>query len=199
MQEVYEEISKFCPVEFDTIFVETHGDLDQKTSLRTLNKTDFFTREIDQMLLEGRCGIGIHSGKDLPEPLPQGLVIAAMTKGVESSDALVLRQGESLETLPKGALIATSSARREERVAELRNNLSFKDLRGTIEKRLSLLQTGEADGIVVAEAALIRLKLTHLNRIKLPGDTVQYQGRLAVVVRENDREMRELFAHIDGK
>ncbi len=79
----------------------------------------------------------------------------------------MLRQGISLQDLPAGAIIATSSERRELAVAKLRADLKFIDLRGTIEQRLSLLEAGKADGIVVAEAALIRLRLTHLNRVRL--------------------------------
>jgi hydroxymethylbilane synthase len=198
LQEVHEEIVRYSPqLVFEPFLVETYGDLDQKTSLRSLDRTDFFTREIDQLLLEGRCRIAIHSAKDLPEPLPKGIVLAAMTKGVDPSDSLVLRAGETLETLPKGALIATSCVRREEAVAQLRPGLTFRDLRGTIQKRLQLLETGEADGVVVAEAALIRLQLHHLNRIKLPGATARHQGRLAIAVRAGDHEMLDLFAKID--
>lgn len=177
-------------------YVETTGDKDQKTSLRDLEKTDFFTKEIDDLLLQGVCRAAIHSAKDLPEPLRKGLVIAALTKGVDPSDSLVLREGETLESLPYGAVIATSSGRREENVRALRKDLSFIDLRGKISERLEKLERREADGVVVAEAALIRLKLTHLNRICLPGETAPMQGRLAVVVRENDREARELFSCI---
>ena len=81
----------------------------------------------------------------------------------------------------------------------MRPDLRFIDLRGTIGQRLSKLEKGEADGVVVAEAALIRLGLTHLNRVRIPGETAQFQGQLAVVCREDDKEMRELFACIDSR
>ncbi len=178
-------------------WVETRGDLDQITSLRTLDKTDFFTRELDQLLLNGAIDVAIHSAKDLPDPLPDGLVIAAMTKGVDSRDALVLREGETLESLPSNAWIATSSERREEAVRRLRKDLQFKDIRGTIHARLAKLDTGEADGVVIAEAALIRLKLTHLNRIYLPGPTAEGQGRLAILVKDGNRAALELFSWLN--
>lgn len=198
IEEIRKEIQQFHPhVEFEVRHVTTIGDRDQKTSLRTLDKTDFFTREIDEMLLKGECRIGIHSAKDLPAPLSNGLALICLTKGVDSSDSLVLRQGETLKTLRSGAVIATSSERREECVRQLRRDLSFADLRGTIEKRLSKLETGEADGVVVAEAALIRLGLTHLNRITLPGTTAEGQGQLAVVARLEDQEMKSLFSCLD--
>lgn len=177
--------------------VETVGDKDKKTSLRTLGKTDFFTKEIDEMLLNGECRIGIHSAKDLPDPLPEGLVTVAFTRGVDPADALVMRPGDSFASLSKGAVIATSSERREAIVRAMRPDLSFIDLRGTIGERLEKLKRGEADGVVVAEAALIRLKQTHLNRMILPGETTAHQGQLAVVARQDDREMERLFACID--
>lgn len=197
-QEVLTELRRYHPeVEFDFVYLETTGDKDKKTSLRTLDRTDFFTKEIDQLLLAGKCDVGIHSAKDLPEPMPKGLVVAAFTKGVDSSDSLVLKSGMTLETLPPGARIATSSVRREEQVKQLRPDLSFVDLRGTIGERLSKLEQGEVEGVVIAEAALIRLGWTHLNRTQLPGESTPRQGQLAIVVREDDREMKELFQVLD--
>lgn len=191
IQEVHPE------VEFDPVFLLSHGDKDRKTSLRTLDKTDFFTREIDEMLLSGAVQVAIHSAKDLPDPIPRGLALIALTKGVDSSDSLVLRKGESLSTLSEGAVVATSSERREKECLKLRSDFSFIDLRGTIEERLKKLDTKEADGVVVAEAALIRLKLTHLNRVRLPGETVEGQGRLAILAREQDDAMKMLFSCLD--
>ncbi len=199
-KEVYEELRRYHQnIEFRMVLVDTHGDKDQKTSLRTLDKTNFFTKEIDELLLAGKCDVGIHSAKDLPEPLPKGLILIALTHGVDSSDSLVLREGETLKTLAPYAIIATSSERREETVRSLRADLKFVDLRGTIGQRLSKLETGEADGVVVAEAAIIRLGLVHLNRIRLPGDTAHLQGQLAIIARDNDVAMKELFKCLDSR
>lgn len=198
--EVQREINLHYPnLTFDCIFVNTMGDKDQETSLRTMDKTDFFTKEIDALLLSGDCRVAIHSAKDLPDPLPDGLTLAAITKGIDPSDALVLKPGLTLKTLSPKPIIATSSERREEAVRKAIPNATFIDIRGTIEQRLLKLQMGEADGVVVAEAALIRLGLTHLNRIKLPGPTAENQGRLAVVVRIDDIDMQILFSSIDSR
>lgn len=170
-----EEFRQEFGLEFDVIWVETTGDRDKTTSLRTLDKTDFFTRELDEMLLAGRIDAAVHSAKDLPDPLPKGLMIAALSKGVDPRDSLVIKK-EPVR------LVATSSVRREESVRALFPNCQFVDLRGTIQERLQK----DVDGIVVAEAALIRLKLTHLNRIFLPGPTAPLQGKLAIVCRENE-------------
>ncbi len=186
-------------VDFEPIWQKTIGDKDLKTSLRELDKTDFFTKEIDDMLLEKKCRIGIHSAKDLPDPLVRGLSIVAITQGIDPSDALVLRDQERLETLPEGAIIGSSSVRRDEMIKCLRSDLKCVDIRGTIERRLSLLDRSDFDGVVIAEAALIRLNLTHRNRIRLNGQTLPLQGRLAIVAREEDREMAELFSCLDSR
>jgi hydroxymethylbilane synthase len=142
--------------------------------LRDIGKTDFFTRELDQMLLRGEIDAAIHSAKDLPEPLPKGLVVALITKGVDPRDCLVIKR-EPVR------LVAASSLRREEAVRAIFPDCQCVDVRGTIHERLEK----EVDGVVVAEAALIRLKITDLNRLFLPGPTAPMQGRLAIVCREH--------------
>ncbi len=193
VEEVYEELKKVHPhVVFKPIFVETVGDRDKITSLRSLDKTDFFTRDIDQMLLKGECRIAIHSAKDLPDPLPEGIVLAALTKGVDPSDSLVFPEGQT--TLPEKGIVATSSVRREECVRKLFPSARFVDIRGTIGERLAQLESRKIDGVVIAEAALIRLGLTHLNRITLPGETAPLQGKLAITACAHDREILEIIA-----
>lgn len=198
--EVLQLLNQFySEIAFEVLLVDTSGDKDLNTSLRTMDKTDFFTREIDDLILKGMCRVGIHSAKDLPDPLRTGLKRIALTKGIDPSDVLVLRPGEQVNTLPPGSLIATSSERREAQVKALRSDFCFKDIRGTIEQRLSQLDSKKVDGVVIAEAALIRLGLIDLNRIKLPGTTALFQGQLAVVALQDDVEMQTLFACIDGK
>ncbi|OJU81772.1 MAG: hydroxymethylbilane synthase [Chlamydia sp. 32-24] len=200
VNEILTELSQHHAVEFIPNYFLTSGDKDLKTSLRLLDKTNFFTKEIDDIILQGKCRVAIHSAKDLPEPLPEGLAVFAFTKGLDCSDSLVLRENETLDSLPKHAIVATSSARREELVKQYRPDFTFVDIRGTIQQRLEKVMTKEVDGVVIAEAALIRLNLTHLNRIKLKGDTTPMQGRLAVIGQEKDEEMKQLFAclHYDN-
>lgn len=194
VKEVLAELQRFHPeVDFEVVSLKTKGDLDQLTSLRHLEKSNFFTKEIDDLLLSKEVRIAIHSAKDLPDPLPEGLKCIALTQGLDSSDSLVIQSHYSLETLPKGALIATSSERREEMVKALRPDFTFTDIRGTINERLGKLESGQVAGVVIAEAALIRLGLTELRRIKLPGETTLNQGRLAILALEEDQEMADLF------
>lgn len=171
-------------------WVVTTGDKDKQTSLRSLGKTNFFTKELDDMLLAGEIQIAIHSAKDLPDPLPRGFAIVGLTPCIDPRDSLVFAPGVHLP----GAIVATSSERREQAVRALYPNVQFVDLRGTIHERLSLLERGSVQGVVVAEAALIRLKLTHLPRVFLPGETVPLQGVLAIVARADDRAMHDFIS-----
>lgn len=199
VEEIQAAVRCFHPdLSFDIKWVETTGDRDKITSLRTIEKSDFFTREIDQMVQSGDVRIAIHSAKDLPDPMPQDLKIFALTRGIDARDMLVMRDGVTIDSLPPRATVATSSQRREESVLQIRHDLSFVDLRGTIEERLALLDQNKVDAVVVAEAALIRLGLTNRNRFPLPGPTAQWQGRLAVVGRREDTEMISLFQPLDG-
>ncbi|MBS0622688.1 MAG: uroporphyrinogen-III synthase [Verrucomicrobia bacterium] len=195
----FHELQQLVDFPLEAVPTATTGCLDRSISLRSLDKTDFFTREIDQLLLEKEVRLALHSAKDLPDPLPQGLVLAALTKGLDPADALVFRPYEDLATLPQGSIVATSSQRREEAVSKLRSDFRFVDVRGNVNERLQLLYAGKIDALVVAEAALIRLGLTDLSRIRLPGETAPLQGQLAVIARSDDVEMQLRLAHLDSR
>ncbi|MBS0624178.1 MAG: hydroxymethylbilane synthase [Verrucomicrobia bacterium] len=192
VQEILQELQSYHPTySFECSYVSTYGDRDHSISLRTLDKTDVFTREVDQEVLSGRSRLGIHSAKDLPDPLTKGLKCIALTKGVDPRDSLVLRDPLALK---EGALIATSSLRREQLIQQLYPYVRCQDIRGTIEERLRKMDAAEFDGMVMAEAALIRLKLHHVYRLTLPGEPAPLQGRLAVIARQEDQDMAELFS-----
>ena len=196
LAEVQAELTqKGLDIQLDPIFITTVGDRDQTTSLHSLDKTDFFTRDIDQEQLKGNCRIAIHSAKDLPEALPKGLTLAALTKGVDPSDSLVLRKGTKLSARLR---IAASSQRRYDAVAKLQPDCIFCDVRGNIGKRLELLNEGHFDGVVMAEAALKRLNLDPY-RIPLPGPTAPLQGQLAIVARSEDVQARLAFLALDAR
>lgn len=199
VEEVYQELHRFLPtIEFTPIWVTTTGDKEITTSLRPLDRTDFFTKEIDELQLKNLCRIAVHSAKDLPVPLRKGLAVAALTKGLDPSDSLILREGETLESLMPRARIATSSLRREKNILSLRHDLVCVDIRGTIEMRLAAVDEKKVDGLVVAECALIRLGIKRFRR-PLPGEVAALQGQLAVIAREDDEEMIELLQCIDAR
>ncbi len=195
------EIMRSLPerIIWQPIWIESRGDKDKQKSLWNMGKSDFFTYELDQLLLHRKARVALHSAKDLPEPLPNGLVVAAITAGIESCDVLVLRHGLTVKTLPDKAWIGCSCARREEMVRRLRIDFRIKEIRGTIHERLAQLESGAFDGVVMAKAALIRLRLLdHINWIALEGNAAPYQGQLALVIRQEDQAINYL-GQIDSR
>jgi hydroxymethylbilane synthase len=198
--EVWREITVFHQnVRFHPIWTITGGDKDRVTPLWKVFKTDFFTQEIDEKLLREEIRIAIHSAKDLPSPLPKGLSLIALTKGIDSRDSLVIHPKTSFAELPPNARVGSSSKRRSAAMKKLRADLLAVDIRGTIDERLELVYTGVVDAVIIAEAALIRLKLTYLHRIFLDHETDPLQGKLAVIARTDDQEMFSLFLPIDTR
>lgn len=186
-------------VRFAVLCCESKGDKDQKTSLRSLEKTNFFTQEIDDWVISGKCRIGIHSAKDLPDPLPKDLEIAAITAPLNTQDVIVFHSKIDPQKPPQRCVIATSSRNREQNVLKELPHAQFVDLRGTIEKRLQQVFDGEVDGVVIAKVALMRLGYSRLNERVLGGETTPYQGSLAILCQKNDNKMKALFSCIDSR
>ncbi len=174
---------------FTIIPLETAGDKDKHSALEKLEGTDFFTDGLDWALLQGRIDLAVHSAKDLPDPLPEGLRVVWRTRAIDPADVLVSRTGQRLLELPAGSLVGTSSRRRREQVLALRPELTIKSLRGNVDERLAKLDRGEYDGIIVAAAALIRLGEQERITERLKFSTPPGQGSLAVVVCEDDEEL----------
>ncbi len=185
-------------LEFDCTFLETIGDKDLTTPLTKVLDSDFFTREIDNFILEGKADISIHSAKDLPDPLPEGLQLIAITKGVDPSDALVLKEGFDLTSLPQKGRIGTSSKARHEAITKLRSDLVPTEIRGPVDKRCALIEEGVVDGIVVAKAALIRLGFEHLNIFDMDHAPHPMQGKLAIVAKSSREDLKKLFLPLDS-
>jgi len=196
-----EEISACLPgVRFKVITIETKGDKDKTTPLSEMEGADFFTSKIEEGLISGWIDAAIHSAKDLEDNPPKDTVIAATTASISSHDCLVSKNNLPLGALPKGAVVGTSSLKRKDAVLKFRNDLIVKDIRGDINKRLTLLNSGDYDAIIVAHAALIRLG--YENRIAeiIPEDVVQphpLQGRLVVQVRRDRKDLIDLFGRIN--
>ncbi len=177
------EIEKELGISLDPIFVETHGDQNLLKSLRDMDKTDFFTREVDALVLSKKARISIHAAKDLPDPLPEGLKCIYISDGVDPRDVLVLGP----KPLEEIKIVGSSSDRRDEMVKAILPDVICKDIRGTIERRLEQLDEAQFDAVVMAEAALVRLGLTHRKRIYLEGETAALQGKLAILARCDDQ------------
>jgi hydroxymethylbilane synthase len=189
-------LKKYPEIEFELCLLKSFGDMRQDLSLRSNLPSDFFTREIDELLRSKKADIAVHSAKDLPDVLCEDLIVLHYTTGIDPRDALVLKEGYSLETLPVQAKILASSIRREQSVKNLRADLKVDDVRGTIEQRLSYLTDPDIYGVVVAEAALLRLKLHFINRIYLKEPAHPLQGKLALVARKDREDLKNLVSKI---
>jgi len=180
---------------FEVDILETVGDRDLTTPLTDPSiPTDFFTRELDQAQMEGRVDLVIHSAKDLPDPMTEGLVIAAMLPAQDTRDALVLRDGVDLSA---GGVIGTSSPVREAAIKTLYPDITCKAIRGSIGQRVDQTDAGDYDAVIIAGCALQRLGMEDRIDEWLDYETTPLQGRLAITVRESDHELRQALAAID--
>jgi len=189
-------------VKFRIVTIETRGDRDMVIPLHKAEGSDFFTKEIEDALVKGSIDAAIHSAKDLEEELPEDLSIAAITKPISRYECLVSKSGKGLDALPAGSVVGTSSAKRKEAILRYRSDLMVKDIRGTIGSRLSQLDRGDFDAIIVAHAALLRLGLEDRISQIIPVDIMAphpLQGSLAVEVREDRKDIIEIFRGIDAR
>lgn len=197
ISEIESTLKKIYPrMQFERILVETLGDLDKTTPLRLIKAENFFTNTVDRLISLKKCDVGIHSAKDLPQTLPSDLTLVAVTKSIASGDSLVYHPSLSLP-LPKRLIIGTSSANRYRTVKNLFPDCIVKDIRGNVNERLSRLYQKKFDGIVVADAALIRLKTDIKHKIPLPPPYAPLQGSLAIIALKTRKNLKLLFRAID--
>lgn len=183
----------------ELIALDSFGDIHKELSLLTPQSPDFFTDTIDRALLDNHADCAVHSAKDLPFPLRSGLELAAITTPLDSTDALVSKNGLLLGELPRGSRIGTSSPQRKKQLVGIREDVSIVSLRGTIQERLAYIDRDEADAVIVATCALKRLGLENRITEILPFKTHPLQGMLAVVVRSNERYCYSRFASLDAR
>ena len=185
--------------EVEIVTFTTTGDRLSRVDLVTTGK-DLFTREVDEALRDRRIDLGVHSAKDLPSQLPEGLAIAAVPLREDPSDVVVSREGGRLLSLPAGSRIGTSSPRRRAQILSARPDLEVVPARGNVDTRIRRLHEGRWDAIVLARAGLARLgRLDDASEVLLPSQMLPAvgQGALAVVARKDDSLLSELVAAID--
>jgi hydroxymethylbilane synthase len=175
------------------VVITTSGDRIQDRRLLDVGGKALFTKEIEEALSDGRIDCAIHSMKDVPAELPDGLVIAAIPKREDPRDALILGAGitaTGISDLPEAACLGTASLRRQAQALHLRPDLDVQMLRGNVDTRLAKLAAGEADAILLANAGLNRLGFdiprVLLDPIAAP--PAPGQGALAVETRIGDRD-----------
>ena len=176
--------------------ITTSGDRIRDKPLRDFGGKGLFTKEIDEALLDKRVDIAVHSMKDLPTELPPGTTIAAVLPRGDVRDAFISAKGESLAALPPGAVVGSSSLRRQAQVKRLRPDLQAIDFRGNVETRLKKLDQGIVDATLLALAGLERLGLTRHVTSVLPTDEMLpavAQGAIGISCRSDDTQTRDLL------
>ncbi len=186
---------KGIEVSFDRKTYPTRGDKDKTVSLTTNPADDFFTDTLDTALLNKEIDVTIHSAKDLPQTLRDGLAVFALTNSLDETDAFIGKT--AFNRLPAGSKVATSSILRQQQIKKLDPDLETVDIRGTIEERIQKMRDGCCDGLIVATAALKRLGLEKHIRNIMPWEAAPLQGQLAVVGRAKDTALEELFIPLD--
>ena len=176
-------------IEVDLVPMSTQGDRIQDRSLAAIGGKGLFIKELEVALEDGRADLAVHSMKDVPGDLPAGLLIGAVLQRADPRDALITLHGKSLEDLPRGARVGTSSLRRQAQLLAARPDLRIEALRGNVDTRLRRLDEGELDAIVLACAGLIRLgwesKITARLDPKISLPAVG-QGVIGIECRRND-------------
>jgi len=169
--------------------ISTSGDRIQNVALSQVGGRDFFTKDIEDALLGGEVDLAVHSFKDLATDLPEGLRVAAVLERADPRDALVAAPGTTLDALPAGAVVGTSSLRRVAFLAAARKDLATRELRGNVPTRLEKLRDGAYDALLLACAGLERLEFAgHIAQRLDPAimTPAPAQGAVAVQVREAD-------------
>jgi hydroxymethylbilane synthase len=197
---VQEQLQKHFPDRrFEVHTMSTQGDIILDVALAKIGDKGLFTKELEVGMLQRETDLAVHSLKDLPTNLPEGLILGCVTERENPADALVVHQthqDKQLDTLPPGAVIGTSSLRR---LAQLRHHyphLEFKDIRGNLNTRLAKLDEGQYDAIILAVAGLQRLGMSDRIHQVIPPEISLHavgQGALGIECRANDPEILELL------
>jgi hydroxymethylbilane synthase len=183
-------------IETELVIVKTSGDKFQQTSFSQIGAKGVFIKELEDALLAGQVDFAVHSMKDLPTQIPSGLTIAAICKREDVRDALLSSAGLTLNTLPRGARVGTSSLRRQSQLLHARNDLRMIEIRGNVDTRIEKLKRGDYDAIVLAKAGLDRLGLSVNITQVLPQEVslpAAGQGAIGIEARADDPETLQVL------
>ena len=191
---------KFPDQKIELVTIKTKGDKILDVPLAKVGGKGLFVKEIEQALLGGRIDLAVHSMKDMPAEIPDGLCIGAVPQREDPADVLVARDGLAFSKLKRGALIGTSSLRRAAQLQHARPDISIVPLRGNLDTRLKKLQTENLDAVVLAAAGIKRLELTHRITEYLQADIMLPavgQGALCIEMRQDDPVIGPMLAALD--
>jgi hydroxymethylbilane synthase len=188
--------------EVEVEIIHTTGDKITDVALAKVGAKGMFTKEIEEALASGHVDLAVHSLKDLPTELSEKFEIAAVPAREDPRDALCSTRYSSIEDLPRGARVGTSSLRREAQLKALRPDVVVHPLRGNVDTRLRKLEAGEYDAIILASAGLRRLGRTELVRQIIPVEKMcpaAGQGALGIEIRAGDDSVRTAIAFLDDQ
>lgn len=191
------EAATGLPVELKHIV--TKGDKILDVPLAKVGGKGLFTKELEVELLAGTVDLCVHSMKDVPTELPEGCVLAGMPERVDPRDVLVSHNGETLETLPVGGRVGTSSLRRISQVRALRPDVEIVDIRGNLDTRMRKAEDGDVDVVILAAAGIKRLGFSDRISSFIPTEQMVSavgQGAIGIEIREGDEFMAEVCAQI---
>lgn len=195
-------LKKFSPdTEFEVVTIKTKGDVDARP-LYTIDRKGIFEKEIDAAVRDGRVDFAVHSLKDVPSELPEGLTIASIPKRESPNDIFVSKNKRRLKDIASKSVIGTSSLRRAVQISRVRPDLVVKPIRGNVETRVNKMLNGEFDAVVLAEAGLSRLGLADVISERLPVEEFTPspgQGAMAIVSREDDAGIVKMLKNIEDK
>ncbi|PMP76408.1 MAG: hydroxymethylbilane synthase [Sulfurihydrogenibium sp.] len=195
-------LKKNANVEVELVKITTSGDKILDVPLAKIGGKGLFVKEIEEAMLKGEIDIAVHSLKDVPTQLPEGLGIVAITKREDPRDAFLSVKYKSIHELPSGAVIGTSSLRRKTQIIKLRKDLQIKDLRGNVDTRIRKLEEGQYDAVILAYAGLKRLGLEEkVSYIFSPEEMIPAvcQGFLGIEARLNDEKIKDLLKHLNDE
>jgi hydroxymethylbilane synthase len=200
---VQQSLEKIYPDHyFERIIIKTEGDRDQFSSLKTIGGQGVFTKAIEVALLRDEIDIAVHSLKDLPSEMTEGLILGAVPPRGPVEDVLITRKGLSFTSLPQKARLATGSIRRQSQLLDKRPDLQISDLRGNIQTRLNKLYDQNLDGIIMARAALVRLEIRDVHFYSFPVDEMipaVGQGAVGIQIRKDDRDVEDLVTVLNHR
>ena len=179
--------------------IKTSGDVFLDAPLSQIGGKGVFTKEIEEALLAEKIDLAVHSMKDLPTVLPEGLCLGAVPKREDARDAFLSNQFDSIDRLPAGARIGTSSLRRQSQLLLLRKDLQILNLRGNLDTRIRKLDEHQYDAILLACAGLERLGLSHRIKQRIPIDLMcpaVGQGAMGIEVRQKDKYIMDVLSRI---
>jgi hydroxymethylbilane synthase len=186
----------------EIVKVRTDGDKDQTSALREMGGYGVFVKQLESELTSGNVDLAVHSAKDVPAKLSDGLEIVGSLPRAIVNDALISRDKKSFEDLPENAIVGTSSARRAAQLYLIRKDIQIKEIRGNVDTRIRKVEEGIYDATLLANAGLDRLGLGDRIDYRFPTDIMlpaPGQGIIALEIRESDSDLKHLIERISDR